>query len=130
MPDSPVILQTWASLIDVARKLRTPWPLPLIAVLGYMLLTLPILVRCGFDPSVFIHAAAAMRQDGRPAPSPARSEPPPTRDRTASLHFFQQCHRPDAGTAGKQRQNVALPQATERVDDLSPQRALGGFLGG
>jgi hypothetical protein len=46
----------------------------------------------------------------------------------ASLHFLQQRHRPHAGAAGKQRQDVALPQPAKRVDHLSPQRSLGSFL--
>jgi hypothetical protein len=54
----------------------------------------------------------------------------PVAIRMSSLHFFQQRHRPYAGTAGKQRQNVALPQPAKRVDDLSPQWSLGGFVGG
>jgi hypothetical protein len=43
----------------------------------------------------------------------------------ASLHCLQQRHRSHAGTVGQQRQDVALPQAAKRVDDLSSQRSLG-----
>ena len=46
----------------------------------------------------------------------------------APLHFFQHRHRPHAGTTSQQRQDVALPQPAERVDDLSPKRSLGGLL--
>ncbi len=38
----------------------------------------------------------------------------------AALHLFQHRHRPHVGTAGQQRQDVALPQAAQRIDDLSP----------
>ncbi len=46
-----------------------------------------------------------------------------------ALHLFQHRHRPHAGPTGQQRQDVALPQPTQRVDHLSPPRSFGGFLG-
>jgi hypothetical protein len=49
---------------------------------------------------------------------------------TAAAHFLRQRHGPNAGTAGKQRQDLALPQPAKRVDDLPPQRSLAAFWEG
>ena len=54
----------------------------------------------------------------------------PVAIRMAQLHLIQQRDRPQAGAAGEQRQDVALPQPAERVDGLPPQRSLGDLLGG
>ena len=56
MPDPSSTSSLRNPSADVAPGLRTSCAVVLAVVLGYGLLTLPILARNGFDPSVFIHA--------------------------------------------------------------------------
>src|SRR5271168_391393 len=57
------------------------------------------------------------------------AEPIPIARGMAPLHLVQHHHRPYAGTGDQHRQDVALPQAAERVGDLPPQGSLGTLLG-
>jgi hypothetical protein len=74
--------------------------------------------------------SAVLGAPGADATLHGAAQASPVAIRMASLHFLQQRHRPHAGTAGQQRQDVALPQSAKRVDGLSSQRSLGGFLRG
>lgn len=56
MHDASPPPRTHGARADVTRVLRMSWAFGLIVVLGYGLLTLPILARHAFDPSVFIDA--------------------------------------------------------------------------
>ena len=55
-------------------------------------------------------------------------QPVPVAAGVAQLHLLQQRDRPQARAAEEQRQHVALPEPVERIDRLSPARALGRLL--
>ena len=73
--------------------------------------------------------ALALVLEGRPRSEAAALNGMDRQTLSDWVHVFQHRHRPNGGTAGQQRQDVALPSPTERVGDLSPQRSLGGLLG-
>ena len=73
---------------------------------------------------------AVLGTPGADATLQRAAQPIPVAVGMAPLHLLQHRHRAQARTDGEQRQDVALPQAAERVSDLSPERSFGGFLRG
>ena len=68
---------------------------------------------------------------GAPVPDASlqcTAQPMPVAVGMASLHLLQQRHRPQTGAIGEQRQDLALPEASQGVRALSWRYALSAFL--